>query len=108
VPRFHPQAQSDVIDEWVSDTALVWSLGAAVLDEDPEIAWRVDALRAHLPADGSVPRELTILGLPPAAGRCPSCGDLQPYGQTGKCTLCCLASVAVLRGLSVLPAGDGP
>jgi hypothetical protein len=67
------------------------------VDEDPEIAWRIDALWARLPADGSLPRDLTILGLPPAVGRCPSCGEAQLYEQTGKCTLCCLASVEVLR-----------
>jgi hypothetical protein len=87
---------------------LVWSLGAAGVDEDPEIAWRIDALRARLPDDGSLPRELTILDLTPEPGRGRSCGDPQPFGQTGTCTRCCLASVAVLRALSVLPAGDGP
>jgi hypothetical protein len=68
--------------------------------EEPEVAWRIDALRARLPADGSLPRELTILGLPSRPGRCPSCGDPQPYGQTGKCTLCCLASAALLQDLA--------
>lgn len=70
------------------------------VDDDPEIAWRIDALRSRLPADGSLPRELTILGLDPEPGRCPSCGDPQTLGQTGKCTRCCLASVAVLRNPS--------
>jgi hypothetical protein len=72
------------------------------VSDDPEIAWRIDALRARLSPDGSLPCQLTILGLPPEAGRCPSCGDPQPYRQTGKCTRCCLASVAVLRD----PAGQ--
>jgi hypothetical protein len=70
------------------------------VDDDPEVAWRLDALRARLPPDGSLPDELTILGLPLQAGRCPSCGDSQPYGQTGKCTLCCLAAAALLRELA--------
>jgi hypothetical protein len=78
--------------------------GAAEMEGDPEIAWRVEALRTRLPPDGSVPAELSVLGLEPEAGRCPSCGEGQPYGQFGKCTLCCLASVEVLRGL----AGDRP
>jgi hypothetical protein len=78
------------------------------VDDDAEIAWRIDALRARLPADGSLPRELTILALTPEPGSCRSCGEPQPFGQTGKCTRCCLASVAVLRALSVRPAGDGP
>jgi hypothetical protein len=77
------------------------------VDEDPEIAWRVDALRARLPADGSVPQDLTILDLPPEPGRCRSCGNPQLYGQSGKCTRCCLAAVSVLRALQALPAWKG-
>jgi hypothetical protein len=67
------------------------------VSDDAEIAWRIDALRARLTLDGSRGSELTILGLDPEPGRCPSCGDRQPYGQTGKCTRCCLASATVLR-----------
>lgn len=70
------------------------------MDEAPEIAWRIDALRARLPPDGSLPHELTILDLPPEVGRCPSCGDPQPHSQTGKCTRCCLASVALIRAFA--------
>jgi hypothetical protein len=76
-------------------------------DDDPEIAWRVDALRAGLPADGSLPNDLTILDLERQSGRCPSCGDPQPYGQTGKCAGCCLASAVVLREFRGFPRGDG-
>ena len=75
-------------------------------DEESEIAWRVDALRAQLPADGSLPPDVTILGLPPRAGRCPSCGEPQPYGQTGTCTRCCLASAALLRDVAAQGTGQ--
>jgi hypothetical protein len=75
--------------------------------DDPEIARRVDALRAWLPGDGSLPRELTIFDLSPEVGRCQSCGDAQPYGQTGKCTLCCLASEKLMRDVTGRTPGDG-
>jgi hypothetical protein len=65
-------------------------------DDDPDVAWRVDALCARLVAD---PRttDLVVQNLPATPGACRSCGDPMPYGQVGKRTLCCLASAAILK-----------
>jgi hypothetical protein len=84
-------------EQAATDPELTESQEYGSWNEDPKVAWRVDAMRARLPADRPLPRDLTILGLAPEAGRCPSCGDPQPYRQTGKCTLCCLASAAIMK-----------
>jgi hypothetical protein len=64
---------------------------ALLVAEEAEIAWRVAAMTDRI-GDGPLPVELVVDDRPEEPGTCRSCGDPTPYGQTGKCTLCCLAS----------------
>lgn len=60
--------------------------------EDREVAWRTASLGADLLAD---PVDVTH-------GVCSYCGSSMPYGQSGKCVLCCLAAAEmVLARLAV-------
>jgi len=78
----------------------------ALLDaEEYEITWRVNYMLA------SDPPIFSLLNLEPIAGQCWSCEEPQPYGQDGKCTLCCLAAFQVdriVRGIEPTPAVDKP
>jgi len=70
-----------------------------LLDQEEAITWRVRVMLA------SDPPVFSMLNLPPRPGRCSSCDEPQPYGQDGKCTLCCLASIRVSR---VVDGFDAP
>ena len=66
---------------------------------DPEVAWRVEVMRAQMTARPSpIPFLRARLDVIPADGTCVSCGDAVPVagGWPGRCAPCAEAARAVI------------
>ncbi len=67
------------------------------------IKWRVEAMRAQIPAAGGIPFLVAVPDIPGAAGVCLSCGDpIELVGYVQRCRLCTCAATRVL----MTPAGN--
>ena len=66
-----------------------------LLDED-EIAWRIEAMRRQVPADGPVPLLIARTDVPRPIGSCCSCGDALGPGDRYRCGPCVAAVVVAL------------
>lgn len=67
------------------------------LGPDPEVAWRVVAMRPQVPAKGPVLLLMARPGITMAPGQCTSCGDALEQGNRFRCELCVWAAWEVLR-----------
>lgn len=63
---------------------------------DPEIAWRLDAMRNQVQTSGPIPF-LVARNIRPAAGACQSCGDPLEVDQPYRCRPCVEAATLALR-----------
>lgn len=63
---------------------------------DPEVAWRLDAMRRQVPSTGSIPF-LVARTIQTALGTCLSCGDPLGFGQPYRCRPCVDAAILALR-----------
>jgi len=73
-------------------------VAAALAAEEAAIAWRVEALRPQVPAQGPIPF-LVVREVDPAPGSCRSCGEpLQP-GARYRCFACVRAAETVLNAV---------
>jgi hypothetical protein len=63
----------------------------------PEVRWRVDAMRPHVPRTGPIPFLVVRSGGPRPPGHCLSCGDPLPEGRHYRCLPCATAVEQVLR-----------
>jgi hypothetical protein len=68
---------------------------AALAAEEANLAWRVAAMRARVPARGPIPL-LVARDLPPAADQCLSCGGTLDAGRMMRCALCVRAAQIAL------------
>jgi hypothetical protein len=65
--------------------------------DDPEVAWRAEAMRPQVPAMGPIPT-LYARHLPPVPdGCCLSCGEPLPPGNRNRCEPCVQAAWLILR-----------
>ena len=72
--------------------------------QDPEVQWRLDAMRGQVPTSGPIPF-LVARDIQPAPGACQSCGDALNPGQPYRCRLCVEAAILALREFSAVLAG---
>jgi hypothetical protein len=75
-------------------------LVALLSRDDPEIAWRVEAMRAQVPAHGPILALCARLdvSIPTPPGMCASCGEPREAGQTYVCRACQAAKRLTLEG----------
>ncbi|MGO9179009.1 MAG: hypothetical protein ACLQBX_01965 [Candidatus Limnocylindrales bacterium] len=66
------------------------------LAEEQEVAWRIDAMRPHVPATGAIPLLLARPDAMRCAGLCCSCGDPVGPAEGYRCAPCVAAAVALL------------
>jgi hypothetical protein len=73
----------------------------AKAEDDPEVAWRVAALRPQVPTRGPIPHLVVRLDNPAVSvqGHCRSCGDLLPEGRQFCCAQCVRAVEIVLNAV---------
>jgi hypothetical protein len=71
-------------------------LTRVIEETEGTVAWRVEAMRLRIGPDGVLPADLVVEDREPEPGRCRSCGDPQPHGQTGKCSACCRAAARLV------------
>ena len=82
---------------------------ALLADEEAEVGWRAEVMRAQLPPTGPIP----VLAARPVGAltdeRCLSCGDPLPPEGRFRCEPCIKAAWRALREVRVRPrlAGDG-
>ena len=70
-----------------------------VLNKDlvnPDVAWRVDAMRPQIPSEGTIPF-LVAQEVPWRKGQCLSCGDPLPEGRKCRCLPCSRAAHLVIE-----------
>jgi len=65
--------------------------------EDPEVAWRVEAMRKQVPARGTIP-DLIARDVPREPERCFSCGDTLKGRQRYRCRPCAVAAAIAIWG----------
>jgi hypothetical protein len=64
--------------------------------QDPEVAWRLEAMRGQVPTIGAIPF-LVARDIQPAPGACQSCGDPLGVDQPYRCPPCVEAATLALR-----------
>ena len=64
---------------------------------DPEVAWRVEAMRPQVPPRGPIPFLVARPGVVPQPDCCLSCGDPLPDGRRYRCGPCQQAVEIVLN-----------
>ena len=69
----------------------------ALVEEEQEVAWRIDAMRPQMTVRGAIPLLLARPGGPFRAGGCCSCGDALTADERYRCHSCVAAVVAVLE-----------
>jgi hypothetical protein len=67
-----------------------------LLVKDPEVLWRLDAMRGQIPTSGPIPF-LVARDVEPAPGTCQSCGDPLTPGQVYRCCPCVEAATLALQ-----------
>jgi hypothetical protein len=92
-----PESAQPIVDALREHKADVLALLAS---EEGEVAWRVEALRGHVPAHGPIVVPPVWLGLQwagVASRTCSLCGDPLPADRQFRCELCVRAVAAVLN-----------
>ena len=64
--------------------------------QDPEVRWRVEAMRRQVPAHGPIPF-LIACNAPFVRGACLSCGDALASDRPYRCQPCVEAAILALR-----------
>lgn len=64
--------------------------------QDPEVQWRLEAMRRQVPTSGPIPF-LVARDIQPAPKTCQSCGDALGAGQPYRCRPCVEAATLALR-----------
>jgi hypothetical protein len=96
--RYHPRcALTPALIEELrrQKRAILASLAA----DEPEVAWRVAAMRRRHPRPWTIAPTLTARDVPRGAGGCLSCGELDEgrvVGVVARCRPCALAAQLVL------------
>lgn len=67
------------------------------LGRDPDLAWRVAAMRPQVRDKGGIPLLVARREIKPLPGQCTSCGDPLERGNRYRCELCVRAAWEVLR-----------
>ncbi len=65
--------------------------------DDPEVAWRLEAMRKQVPPSGAIP-DLISREAPIQPGTCFSCGDLLRGSQRYRCRPCAVAAAIAIWG----------
>ena len=66
--------------------------------DDPELAWRVEAMRKQIPPSGAIP-DLVAREAPVRSGTCFSCGDPLTANQHYRCRPCAVAAAVAIWGV---------
>ena len=66
---------------------------------DPEVAWRLAAMRPQVPVTGAIPLLIARPGIRFAPGSCGSCGDPLAAEERYRCRPCVAAAVAALEAV---------
>lgn len=66
--------------------------------DDPEVAWRLEAMRKQVPPSGPIP-DLIAREAPIRPGTCFSCGDPLTANQHYRCRPCAVAAAIAIWGI---------
>jgi len=66
--------------------------------DDPEVAWRLEAMQRQVPPSGAIP-DLIAREAPTQPGTCFSCGDPLTANQLYRCRPCAVAAAIAVWGV---------
>ena len=107
--RLHVDAPAGVLTPEMRDAlaAHKYELLGLLLADDPEVVWRIDAMRRQVPLRGPIPF-LVARDVPPVPGTCLSCGDALALDQPYRCRPCVQAAILALREARQVLLGGAP